>query len=202
LRGLFIEGTGVGQTGIQFNSGKFLAVENCVIRHVTHDGIDIFPTAASAFAITDTAVSDNGVRGIYIAPQGSGSAQGAITGVTTNDNFDGIFIDAQFSTGSNPSAVSIVRGVAANNSDDGIAAQDTGGASPMALLVRDTNASHNGFAGFVTTGGATMRLAHSVATGNSQGISSLGTIDTYGDNDISGNTAADINATLSTVAMH
>src|ERR1019366_9298556 len=39
LRGLSVEGGGVGQTGIQFNSGASLTVENCVIRHVTQYGI-------------------------------------------------------------------------------------------------------------------------------------------------------------------
>jgi hypothetical protein len=65
--------------------------------------------------------------------------------------------------------------------------------------VRDSNSSNNSFAGFVTTGGATMRLSRSIATGNSQGISSIGTIYSYGDNDVGGNTAADINATVTVI---
>ncbi|HEV8014839.1 MAG TPA: right-handed parallel beta-helix repeat-containing protein [Stellaceae bacterium] len=202
LRGLFVEGAGVGQAGIVFNSGKLLTIESCVIRHVTDDGIDILPTAASAFAIANTVASDNGGDGIYIAPHGAGAAQGAIADVAANNNnYLGIAIDGQFTTGTSPSSVSIVRSVAANNLNTGVSAQNAGTAQ-MSFLVRDTNASHNGFAGFVTTGGATMRLAHSVATGNSQGVSSVGTIDTYGDNDIDGNTTIDINATLSTLAMH
>src|SRR5690348_13712375 len=36
LRGLSIEGAGVGQTGIEFLGGKSLTVENCIIRHVTN----------------------------------------------------------------------------------------------------------------------------------------------------------------------
>jgi hypothetical protein len=39
LRGLSIDGAGIGLTGIQFNSGKSLTVENCVVRHMTGDGI-------------------------------------------------------------------------------------------------------------------------------------------------------------------
>ena len=202
LRGLTVEGGGIGHTGIQFNTGKFLTIENCVVRHVTNDGIDIFPTAAAGFSITNTVSSDNGDTGIYIAPKGSGSAQGAITNTAANNNpyNFGISIDGQFTTGTVVSSVSVVRSVTANN-QIGIGAQNCG-TVPMSILVRDSNSSHNGFAGFVTTCGATMRVAHSVATGNSQGISSVGTVYTYGDNDISGNTATDINATLTTIAMH
>jgi len=45
LRGLTLEGAGVGATGI--NTGTSLTIENCVIRDVTGDGIDFFPNATS-----------------------------------------------------------------------------------------------------------------------------------------------------------
>ena len=127
LRGLTIEDGGIGQTGIQFNTGKFLTIENCVVRHVTHDGIDIFPTAASGFSIANTVTSDNGVNGIYVAPQSLGSAQGAVTGVFANNNNYigiGIGIDGQFTTGTAASAISIVRTVTANNNCAGVNAQN------------------------------------------------------------------------------
>ena len=201
LRGLTVEGGGIGHTGIQFNTGKFLTIENCVIRHVTLDGIDIFPTAATGLSIANTVASDNGQNGIYIAPKNLGSVQGAITSTAANNNnYIGIGIDGQFTTGTTASAISIVRSVTANNNLAGVSAQN--GTAAMSVLVRDSNSSHNVFAGFQTTTGAVMRLAHSVATGNNQGISSSGTIFTYGDNDINGNTGTDINATLTTIAMH
>jgi hypothetical protein len=147
LRGLTIDGGGVANTtGIQFNSGKFLAIDNCVVRHVANDGIGIFPTNAAGFSIINTVTSDNGAQGIYIAPKNLGSAQGAITGVVAHNNFDGIALDAQNTTGTTASSVTIVRSVTANNSDFGISAQNAG--TPlMSVLVRDTNSSHNGFAG-------------------------------------------------------
>jgi hypothetical protein len=199
LQGLLLDGAGAGANGIVFSTGQSLTIENCVIRNFTGDGIEIFSTGASGFAISNTTASDNGARGIYVAPHGSGAVQGAITGSATNNNFDGIALDGQFTTGA-ASTVTVVNCVAANNSDTGISAQKAG-ATLMAILVRDTNSSHNGFAGFVTTGGATMRLAHSVATGNSQGVSSTGTINTYGDNDINGNYSVDVNATFTSVSM-
>ena len=147
LRGLTVEGGGIGHTGIQFNTGKFLTIENCVIRHVTLDGIDIFPTAASGLSIANTVASDNGENGIYIAPKNLGSVQGAITSTAANNNnYIGIGIDGQYTTGTTASAISIVQSVAANNFDTGINAQN--GTAVMSVLVRDSNSSHNGFAGF------------------------------------------------------
>ena len=66
LRGLSIEGNGTGQTGIQFNTGKSLTVENCVIRHMTGDGIDFYSTTAtSALTASNSLVADNGNDGIF-----------------------------------------------------------------------------------------------------------------------------------------
>ena len=38
LRGLIIEGAGVGQNGIIFNTGGVLTIENCVVRNLTGNG--------------------------------------------------------------------------------------------------------------------------------------------------------------------
>ena len=38
LRGLIIEGAGVGQDGIDFNTGGALTIENCVVRNLTGNG--------------------------------------------------------------------------------------------------------------------------------------------------------------------
>jgi hypothetical protein len=52
LRGLTIEGTGVGHIGIQFNIGQALTVENTVIRHVG-DGIDFIPNVSSNLSVSN-----------------------------------------------------------------------------------------------------------------------------------------------------
>src|ERR1039457_3714481 len=55
LRGLSVEGGGVGATGIKFNAGKSLTVENCVIRHMTLDGIDfVSTTVTSALTVSNS----------------------------------------------------------------------------------------------------------------------------------------------------
>src|SRR5882724_7386269 len=64
LRGLIIEGAGVGSTGITFNSGKSLTIENCVIRNLTGDGIDFFAGAASELDVSSTLIANNGFTGV------------------------------------------------------------------------------------------------------------------------------------------
>src|ERR1700686_5761280 len=59
LRGLTIEGAGTGATGVKFNSGQSLTVENCVIRHFTTGGILFDPTGSSNLLVSNTLVADN-----------------------------------------------------------------------------------------------------------------------------------------------
>jgi hypothetical protein len=194
LRGLTIEGLGTGANGIVFNSGARLTVTNSVIRHFATNGVSLFSTGATSFSISNTIAGDNGTNGIYIAPHNSGSIQGTITDVETNGNgYIGIGLDGQFSTGT-ASTVTIVRSVTAYNNFAGISVQS----GFMSAVVNDTNSSNNNFGGFVTTGGGVLRLTRCVATGNSQGASSVGVIYTYGDNRIVGN-GLDINATMTSL---
>src|SRR5262249_19641813 len=73
LTGLIIEGAGVGQFGIQFNTGKSLTIESSIIRNLTTDGIDFNPSASSTLAISDTLVAEITVNGIMVSPTGSGT---------------------------------------------------------------------------------------------------------------------------------
>ena len=194
LRGVIVQGFGTGSTGIVFNTGGTLDLQDCLIRNFTGDGIDFFPTASSKYVISDTIVADNGGRGIYVAPKVAGAANGTITGVRASNNANnGIFVDGQFSNGA-ASVLEIVSSVAVGNQISGVAAQS----SFMSIVARDTAAINNGFSGFTTIGSAVMRLAGTVVTGNGQGVTSVGSIDTYGDNQIIGN-GTDIAATLTPV---
>jgi hypothetical protein len=63
LSGLIIEGAGIGATGIAF--------ENCVIRRLTGRGVDFHPNAHSNLTVSNILISDNGGRGIIVAPSGA-----------------------------------------------------------------------------------------------------------------------------------
>jgi hypothetical protein len=198
LRGLTVEGVGTGVNGLLFNTGARLDVTNCIFRNFSDNGVRLAPTGAMSFSISKTIAGNNAADGVYIAPVGAGSASGAIVNLEANGNgYIGIGLDGQFLTSSVASSVTIVASVASGNGNTGISVQ--GGA--MSAVVRDTAASANSFAGFVTTLGGGLWLSHVVATGNAQGVSSGGTVHTYGDNSIVGN-GTDINATLASVTPH
>jgi hypothetical protein len=62
LRGLTIEGFGSGISGILFNTGENLEIENCVIRNFGNVGIEISPSTSSSFSVSTTIASNNNAR--------------------------------------------------------------------------------------------------------------------------------------------
>jgi hypothetical protein len=78
LRGLIIEGAGVGGTGILFSSGGNLTITNAVIRNLLGTGLALAPNvphgSISQIAVTNTIVSDTAGDGLYIQPTGSVTA--------------------------------------------------------------------------------------------------------------------------------
>jgi len=65
LRGLTIQGVGFGgSTGITFNSGFALTIENCLVRNHTGNGIEVLPSASTHVAVANTLVGDNGGSGV------------------------------------------------------------------------------------------------------------------------------------------
>jgi hypothetical protein len=116
LRGLTIEGLGTGLSGIQFNTGGNLAIENCVIRNFDI-GIFIRPTTPSTFSVSDTIASNNIESGISVLPSGVGIVAGVLSKVTANNNHDGIFVGGIAGTGGK---VTIVDSEASNNAGSGV----------------------------------------------------------------------------------
>lgn len=67
LRGLIIEGAGVGTRGIQMSDAKSLTLINCTIANFTGEGIFYQPgsNAASTLTVSNTTVVNNGGSGLY-----------------------------------------------------------------------------------------------------------------------------------------
>lgn len=169
LRGLSIEGGGTGASGIKFNSGKSLTVENCVIRHMTGEGIDFLPTTAtSALTVSNSLIADNGNDGIVVAPTGSATA--VFNRLEVNNNGDiGIHVDGQLSPGTNTIKASVSESVVASNVLAGFFSFTQAGNAPTSLMVFHSVAANNGFGVEAQGTGATLRLANSSVTGNTNG---------------------------------
>jgi hypothetical protein len=175
LRGLSIEGLGTGTNGIFCSGGTYggtLAIENCVIWD--------FPTA-----------------GIFIQPTGSAVISGVLSKVITNNNEVGIVVASSPTTGASLN-VTVVDSEASNNGIGiNVATANT------AVTVRNFVASNNGNIGLLAQTNAILRVAHSVVTGNNIGVQAQtgGTLFSYGDNDIDGNTNNNLGV-LTTIPTH
>jgi Right handed beta helix region len=189
LRGLTIEGGGVGTTGIQFNTGASLTVTNCVVRHMTDNGIDFSPNGTSNLSVSNSLVADNQFRGILVEPTGSGTVTAVMNRVEASNNGTGIYVAGSNSTGT--INVTVAESVAAHNPIGFIAVSASGHAATTLAVFHSVSANNN--TGISASGtGATLRLAQSEVTGNSTYgwfVGNGSVIASYGDNYIDGNFA-------------
>ena len=196
LNGVGITGT---TTGIQFNSGASLTVQDSVVRNFTQNGISFLPASVSSISVSRTLVSRNGGAGILVQPQGSASATADFEQVQTQYNGAtafGIAIDATATTGA----------IVATATDIHIVQQWRRLSSPSPtvagttlMLVRCT-ASNNSTG--VQVGGGVSKSSRGIVymtqvaiTGNAVGwqieTTSATGLFSYGDNTIDGNTNGD-----------
>jgi hypothetical protein len=183
LRGLIMDGArGASTTGIQFNSGASLIVEDCVVRNMTGDGFEFnfvvnAATNAQTLEVSDSSFNNNGGFGIHIqtinAPVIASLNRTEIVG----NGDDGLNV----STGILPLTVAVRDSVSANNSFGFTAHSVDGG--PISLTLTHSEAVGNVF-GVSALGNAVVWLAQSTLTGNTGGIqvTSPAIINSFGDN--------------------
>ena len=194
LRGLTIDGGGVGQTGIQLNTGASLIVDNCIIRNLNGDGIDFFPTnpVYPNLTVSNTLVANNGLSAIWVQPRGPILAKVVFNRVEVNHNADnGIGIDGSKASSGGSIRATVSDSVAAGNGSSGFYAASIPAVSAVLMVVRSVTAN-NGY-GLLTSDSntANIDLAQSTVTGNTSGwlINTYGIIYSFGDNYIDGNGA-------------
>jgi hypothetical protein len=190
--GVVLDGTGLGGSGIQFDSGGSLTVRDCVIRNFG-EGINFIDTASSQLFVSNTVVSDNGDFGVGITTTGSGTTIGVLDHVAMENNAgDGL---GAGSSGAHTIKVAVSDSVSANNGSGIVANVDSGyGGTPTSITVRNSTIANNSGYGLQANGaGATILVTRSTITGNTTawsiiGIGGSGTVLSYGDNNIDGNT--------------
>lgn len=200
LRGLTIKGIGFGGgTGIVFNSGGALAIENGALRNLQTMATEFLPgaiafqpTTVSHLTISDTVVADNDGDGIVVEPVAAGIGVTAVfdrVGAYNNTR-SGIHVVG----GPGTSSVSATAAdcLLVNNAHNGIVATSLPPSiGSVGLLVKGAVAIGNGIGVLAEGGAATVQLGRSVMTGNLDGwiMANFGLVQSYGDNAIDGNTA-------------
>ena len=187
LRNLNLVGITNGSNGIRFLAGGALHVENVSVSNFagsgspTGNGIDFNPTNAAALYVTNSTFRNNGLTGIFVRPQGLGSATVHLTNVRLEDNGGGYY--------QTDNVLAVVRdSVVTGNTGNGMQVN-----APLAsskLQLDRVTVSLNGGIGVRTDGAqAVIRLSGSTVVQNHTGLSlGGGTILSFGNNAIAGNT--------------
>jgi hypothetical protein len=188
LDGLTMDGGGIGNNGIVFNSGNSLTVANCVARNMVFEGLAFNQTGVNEATLTvsNSYFSNNSDNGILIETGASGRITAAIdrTVLSHNPSGAGLFVQGSFGTG--PILVGVTDSVAANNST-GFSVKSNAGHAVIALSLTRAAASGNSI-GLVVDANATLWLAQSTLSGNLPDFvaSNGGVIMSYGDNYLTG----------------
>jgi len=197
LRGLLLDGLGVGGTGLFISEASAIHIQNCVIRNFeSFDSFGIVLLAARMF-MSDTIVFNNGSNvasgGVLIQPTHTDSATVVLDRVHLENNVIGLFVDGSQGTG-NGAHVVIRDSVVSGNASDGIRAFSMPGRAPAFLVVDHTSSIDNNGTGILANGPrATILLRTNFVTRNGVGISAVNTgqLISYGDNGVNNNLGVD-----------
>jgi hypothetical protein len=180
LRNLSIHGAGTGFDGVRFLAGKRLTVENCDIfgfrgNGTNSDGIEVNTATAGVtynLVVRNTTIRDNTGDGIRMTTAG-----------TLNSSVDNCSI-----SGSN-NGVNVLGGTA--NVSNSVLDSNTGSgltASGGAILnAVDNRVTSNG-TGINCTSPSSARISKNSVTRNTTGIAGTGTYQSFGNNEVIGNT--------------
>ena len=192
LRNLDIEGV-AGLIGISFTQGNELNIENCKIFGFTAGtaaGIVFAPNTAAKLNVVDSIVNDNG-GGIDIVPNSGSSAKVSLLRTTMNGNTN-FGLKADTTAGSGAINIGVTDSQASNGGHMGI--NLLSGAAPVVAMldrVAIVGNATNGIQSNQTAGStATAMVGFSVITANGKAGNSVGggSVQTYGNNLIDGNT--------------
>ena len=179
LRGLTFNGFNAsGASGVVFNSGAQLYIEQCIFLGFATSGITFSPGAGSAattaMAVENTTIINNTI-GMSIMPSSGIAANVSLKRVKIDNNSGG-GLSADGSGGTGAINVAIADSSTSLNAGNGITA--TGGPGGVTVNVMSVVAASNGAAGIQSNqsggGTATVTVGSSTVYGNNIGIQSVG----------------------------
>ena len=174
LRGLDINGLNTGLSGIRFNSGGQLTVENCWIYEFTQNGIDIQSSTGANIYVKDTRITQIAGDAIHLQTS-AGFIVSNIDNVRMEANGNGL-------VGTNNTFGNISRSSVFQNTTNGISAS-----SGSTMNVESCVISHNA-TGISAPAGSSVRLSNASIFNNNTSISAGGnTVEGFFNNRIFGN---------------
>jgi hypothetical protein len=194
LRGLVIEGFGTGATGVQFNTGATLDIQDCIVHKFVTAGVSFQPnqTTRSALSVSNSNFVHNGGAGMSLLPSSSGPVTAAIDRSSFDFNGNGgLVADSSLATGPTGTLnVAVTDSVASSNGNAGFAVLASSGFPVGSLALTRSTAVGNGI-GIASVGSnAILRLTQSTVTGSTglgYDANNGGIIFSYSDNLIDDN---------------
>lgn len=180
LRGLTIDGLGTGARGIVVFSASSIVIDNCVIRNLTDEGVQVFTGVDSQFVMSHTLVSSNVHHGVDVAPT-NGTLHATFNHTETYLNGKaGIVI-----VGSNGLVFAMITDSVSAGNNEGYTVVSSATATVDTTIKRSTT-SNNISGGIINNGGTSSNITLSDVTTIEPNLSWIsnnnGTIFTFGDN--------------------
>ena len=203
LRGLTIEGAGVGTYGIAVKSGRYIEISRCTVTAFAEAGIDLQMTSgAPRVVVSDTTLSLNNVVGFryFQAAPSTVSPNIVLNRVDSHHNGSMGFYIQQNAAGD--ATVDIAHSTASSNSNYGFAVQAAVPATGTLTAALDNlSATGNGAVGMIFSGPKLKAyLGRSVVSGNPTGVQNGGGVFSYGNNQIDGN-ATNVTSTIPSASL-
>jgi len=196
LRNLSINGAGttLGLNGVNFTSGATVHVENCTIRNFSGTGIRVATPQPSRLIVLNTVITEITGQGIEFAGANAANDAGVIDGSSITRTGGGVRI-------SNRAAITISNSnISINNTPAGTAGVIiTAAVGGSSIDVENCRINFNSV-GVQPNAGNTIRLSNTYMTGNGNALNfNGGTIGSFGNNRIAGNTAGENFAALTDI---
>ena len=201
-----------GLSGIKFLNGSALIVEHVGIFGMggssgNNGGVDFEPNTAATLDMVDVEVQFGLGDGVLLKPQVGGSVSASMTQVRAFRN-GGAGVRADSTNIASGAAVnaSLIDSVLSSNLF-GLFAYTPASTGTDTVMLNHVSALNNSSAGVIANGAsATVRMGSSTVSGNATGLATVpvatpGTISSYGNNQINGNTSADGSPTGSVIPL-
>jgi hypothetical protein len=181
LKGLKINGIGIGNTGIRFNTGSALVVEDSDIVGFGQWAIAFNNRALASFELKNVTMLNNTLGGFQERPNNAGAvATGTVTNLTSYRSGTGIELD-----GNGGSAVNVIIDYGSFSNNDQLGVSLTTGNVPISAMITNSKMENNGVAGVSASANSTARLGANQIAGNRVGVT--GNVFSFGNNQLRGN---------------
>ncbi|MBD0370348.1 MAG: right-handed parallel beta-helix repeat-containing protein [Pyrinomonadaceae bacterium] len=178
IRNVTIQGVGTGLNGIRFISGKALHVENVSIANQSGDGILINPTSANPMEIDieNTTITNVGGSAVNMA---------STVGILNVSIHNSVLKDSGNGLTDAIGTANISNSLVTGNTTDGIRAT-----SNQAVINATSNiVTDQGGSGISAVSGSVVRIDDNKVFRNGTGLTNNGTMETWQNNEVRGNTA-------------